>query len=118
MNSLFCFCDRSLQIGRYTRNSIISDYCLFGSKLQLLIRATGVMQVLWCIPERVHSPQFKASPVVSKGFFWDGGDAVGVGTRFLIRFLLREAGTSADIFYNNPEARPRPFVLLPLLMQR
>ena len=35
MNSLFCFCDRSLQIGRYTRNSIISDYCLFGSKLQL-----------------------------------------------------------------------------------
>ena len=68
------------------------------------------MQVLWCIPERVHSPQFKASPVVSKGFFGDGGDAVGVGTRFPIRFLLREAGTSADIFYNNLEARPRPFV--------
>ena len=72
------------------------------------------MQVLWCIPERVHSPQFKASLVVSTGFFGDGGDAVGVGTRFPIRFLLRQAGTSADIF----EARPRPFVLLPLLMQR
>ena len=76
------------------------------------------MQVLWCIPERVHSPQFKASPVVSKGFLGDAGDAVGVGTRFPIRFLLREAGTCADIFYNNLEARPRPFVLLPLLMQR
>ena len=76
------------------------------------------MQVLWCIPERVHSPQFKASLVVAKGFCGDAGHAVGVGTRFPIRFLLREAGTSADIFYNNLEARPRPFVLLPLLMQR
>ena len=62
------------------------------------------MQVLWCIPERVHSPQFKAGPVVSKGFLGDAGHAVGVGTRFPIRFLLREAGTSADIFYNHLEA--------------
>jgi len=76
------------------------------------------MQVLWCIPERVHSPQFKAGPVVSKGFCGDAGDMYcgGGGTRYPIHFLLRQAGTSADIFYTNLEARPRPFVLLPLRM--
>ena len=55
-------------------------------------------------PERVHSPQFKAGPVVSKGFCGDAGDMYcgGGGTRYPIHFLLRQAGTSADIFYTNP----------------
>ena len=76
------------------------------------------MQVLWCIAEGVHSPQFKASHVVSKAFFGDAGDTVlwSCWGKISNSFPVCQAGTSADIFYTNLEARPRPFVLLPLLM--
>ena len=55
------------------------------------------MQVLWCIAEGFHSPQFKASHVVSKAFFGDAGDTVlwSCWSKISNSFPVRQAGTSA-----------------------
>ena len=119
---VWCFSKRRRDKGKYPsfgrkvfeviRSSVLWFNCHW-SVSNLAVGSFVSMASCRCFGASLKESTVRSSrPVVwfQKDFL--GNYCGGVGTRFPSRFLLRQAGTSADIFYTNLEARPRPFVLL------